>query len=568
MAQINGLVLPFQIPAIAASIPTRLPMAFPPLNRLPWLVTLPTKSTPPLPGPTPPVPVPNKINGLYDERNQISPWFDMAHALPRRIDLGRILATTNIQMTVHSAYRSVTTTWNTFVNGAGAGTVLTGPTPPQILSPHESTVGLVLIIGTDGVPVVDDTLDFGFTTGDTPFVPISFSRLVYFPIFPEEGIVEDLGFLTDVLTSKDGTEKRASLRAVPRVTYKLRFRDDDQTMGRLRHFLLGRPGSTYGIPLWMESTVLTSPVAASDLIINVQSTDYRQFVAGGVAVVFRPGTAPDIFQIDSFTQTTITPVNPMVGDFPIAGTIVMPVKLATANNRQSGNRWPINLSQLSVQFDVRDALEDLSDVTAWPTLNGKLLIDDCNALGSGSVREGIAAEIVVLDNETGPLQKYAFVANGRYSTRKQWFPSGIANLWKIRQLLYALRGQQASFYMPTNRDEMIPIADLNSGSDSLSIEYVGYTYVFGNGYRDWIRVTLNDGTVYDREVIATTQNEAGTEEYLQLATNWPATHPLADVARIEFLQNVRLSADTIPLRYEPGRPGARVTVPVISVLDE
>ena len=571
MAQVYGIRVPSPEAVIPASWPTRLPIDFPPLTRLPLADALPSVlplSGIPTPGPTPPARTILKIAGYQDERNQLNPWFGMAHALPRKIDLGRILATTNVPMTVHSAYRRGTTTWNTFVNGAGVGTSLSGPTPPQILSPHESTVGLVFTVLTDGVPVVDATLDFGFTTGDLPIVPISFSRLVYFPIFPQEGIVERLGFLTDVLRSKDGTEKRASLRAVPRVTYKLTFREEDVSLALLHHLLLGRPGARYGLPLWHESTVLTSPVVADDVIINVQSTDYRQFVAGGVAVVFREGLAPDIFQIDSLTATTITPVNPMVGDFPVARTIVMPVKLATAGARQRGSRWPVNLGQLSVEFEVSDILEDLSDLSGWPVLNSKPLIDDCNAIGRGSVREGIEADLVVLDGDVGPIEQFAFAPNAAFATTKQWAPRGIEKLWAVRQLLYGLRGQQTSFYTPTDRADMTPIADLVTASDSLSITYAGVGYVFGNGYRDWLRVTLKDGTVYDREIIDVTQNEAGTEEYLQLGTTWPATHPFADVARVEFLQNVRLSADTISLRYEPGRPGARVNVSLISVLGE
>lgn len=569
MVRIYGLVSGHPLQADSPVAPSSVPFDSPPRTPLPVpyddLVSV--GSTVAGPAPTPRVP--NKISGLYHEALQLDQWFDLAHALPRSIDLGRILATTNIDMTVHSAYRRQTITWNSFVNGAGAGTELTGPTPPQILSPQESTIGLVLVIGTDGVPVVDDTLDFGFTSGDTPIVPIAFSRLVYFPFFPQAGFTEELSFLTDVLRSKNGTEKRASLRRVPRVRFKLKFREDDGSgdLITLHHYLLGRPASTFGIPLWHESTVLTAAQVASDAVINVRQTDYRQFIDGGVAVVFQKGLAPDIFQIDSFTDTTITPVNPMVGNFP-AGTLVMPVKLAKATARQRGSRWPVTLGQLSVEFDVLDILEDLSDLSAWGTYNSKVLVDDWNVVGRGSVREAIEADIVVLDNEVGTLEKYVFAPTGRFVTQKQWAPQGASKLWDVRALLYSLRGQQASFYMPTDRDDLVAIADLSSGSDSLTITYAGLVYVFGNGYRDHIRVTLYDGTVYEREIIDVSQNEAQTEEYLQLASTWPTTHAFADVQRIEFLQNVRLAADTISLKYEPGRPGARVNVPLTAVLGE
>ena len=570
MAKVNGQLLGHPLQADSPVAPSSVPFDSPPRTPLPFITPEADLAGPMVPGPTDPARVVNVLSGQVPDELQLMEWFDRAHALPRSIDLGRILATVNVALTVHNAYRRQTITWNSFVNGAGAGTTLTGPTPPQILNPQESTENLVLVVGTDGVPVVDDQLDFGFTpVADAPLIPITFSRLVYFPLFPQDGIVETLGFLTDVLRSKNGTEKRASLRRVPRVTLKLKFRDEDGTgeLGELHNSMLGRPGSTWGIPLWQESTVLTSAQSASDAIINVRDTAYRQFIADGVAVVFAPGLAPDIFQIDSFTSTTITPVNPMVGDFP-AGTLVMPVKLGLATNQQRGSRWPVHLADLNVEFELIDVLEDLSDLTAWGTLNSKPLVDDCNAIGRGSVREAIAADITVLDNDVGPFEKFAFTANGRFQTPKQWAPQGIEKLWDVRALLYSLRGQQTSFYMPTDRDDLTAIADLNSGSDSLSITYAGYSYVFGNGYRDYIRVTISDGTVYDREVTAVTQNAEQTEEYLVVGTTWPATHALADIVRVEFLQNMRLASDTVSLRYEPGRAGARVNIPLTSVLGE
>lgn len=566
MAQAYGnLALPI-LPSFPANTPTRLPvpLAANQIVAAVWPARV-SGGAGPQPGPKPPPPGPVALPAVFDQRTTIHPWFDEVHVTPRRLDLGRVLATTNIPMTVHNAYRKDTWTWNSFVNNAGAGTELTGPTPPQILSPQESTLGLVLVVTTDGVPVVDTTLDFGFTNGSLIPVPIIFSRLVFFPFFPQEGFTEDLGFLTDVFESKDGTEKRASLRRFPRVTYDLRFREEDEELVAIQHFLLGRPGATYGIPLWHESTVLTSPVAADDIIMNVQDTRFRQFRNDGVGVIYDGRFVFDIFQIQSFTDTTITPVNPLVLDLP-AGTRVLPVRLATTGPRQRGSRWPVSLGQVSFPFQVRDIEEDLSDVTGWPTYNGKLLIDDCNALGRDQVSENIAARLVVLDNDTGPRQQFSYPPNARYSSVKQWAPQGIEKLWNVRELVYALRGQQKSFYMPTNRNDLTPLEGLTAANDTLRVVYAGYNYVFGNGYRDHIRLTLADGSQITREVVDVGQNEAQTEETLMVDTDWVSTVPLADIVRIEFLQLVRFGSDRIRMRYEPGRPGARVEVPTISVL--
>lgn len=247
----------------------------------------------------------------------------------------------------------------------------------------------------------------------------------------------------------------------------------------------------------------------------------------------------------------------------------MPVRLATTGNRQRGSRFPVKLANMDFAFDVRDIEEDLADLTEWGAYNGKPFIDDCNNLGRSNVQESVEApRLVILDNDVGPVQQFSYAPNARFATVKQWAPQGIKKLWEVRELVYALHGQQVAFYMPTDREDLEPVVDPVLNDDILIVRYVSYNSTFGNKYRDHVRITLTDGTVYTREVLAVTQNEAQTEETLQLDDDWPANIPIGDIARVEFLQVLRLATDTIRFRYEPGKPGARVPIPVIAVLDE
>jgi hypothetical protein len=520
-----------------------------------------------LPGPAPTPRVPNKINGLYVENLQLSPWFEMMHVQPKSIDEGRILATVNVPMSVHNAYRRTPINWTAFVNGGGIGTSLTGSTPPQTIRPQTSVTDLIYIIETDGVPVVDDELEFVFSDSSTILVPVEFSRLFYFDWFPEEGYSEELGFLTEIMTSKDGTEQRHALRRYPRQKFRMEFREDGAELTRLLHTLLGRAGATWGIPLWHEATVLSASAAALDTVINVGSTDYRDFRTLGVAVIFQERGILDIMQIDSFTANTITAVNPLVNAYP-KGTLVMPVRVAKTGGAQRGSRWPRRAARLSLEFTVEDVAQDLADTAGWPTLNSKVLIDDGNALGrSGTVREEVNADIVVLDPEIGSRAQFDFALLSRYVTRKSWYPSGIQKLWEIRQLLHALRGRQTSWYLPADRDNLVLTQDISLGANTFTIENAGVSYVAGVSSHEYVRVTETDGTQTTKKMLSSAASLDGLSETVTVDGTWPAGILIADVQRMEIIHKVRFNSDKIQIRYERGRPGARVTAPVTTVVD-
>lgn len=555
-------------PEQVARGPVSVPFDYPGLTELPFLDSTHEAGTGAFtPGPTPAVRVPNKINALVPTALDLDQWFELPHAIPRRIDEGQVLSTINIPVTVHNAYRRTTITWNSFVNGAGAGSSMTGPTPPQTIQPQASisNASLIFVITTDGVPVVDDTLDYGFTSGITLQNPIEFSRLVSFLFEPNGRVREELGFLTEIITSKDGTEQRRAMRRYPRQKFRYEFREEESELSRLIHTLAGRPGGTYGIPLWHESCVLSQAATALDTVLNVDSTAYRDFRVLGTAIIFSSLGLHDILQVDSFTANTITAVNPIVQSYP-AGTRVMPVRIATTGTRQRGSRWPRRAGRLQVEFTVKDVDVDLADTSAFDTLNSKVLIDDGNGIqGTSSI--GVEAPIVVLDPDIGARSQYEFVPTGRMTGQKSWPPQGIQKLWEIRQLLHALRGRQISFYLPDDRDDLITTTDITVGANSFTIENAGMNYVLGTTAVEYIRFTESDGTVTTVKALSAAVSANLEEETVTIDGTFPATILAADVVRCEVIRKVRFDRDRIAIVYEPGRSGARVTNPVRTVLD-
>jgi hypothetical protein len=492
-------------------------------------------------------------------------FFEKMHVIPRTLHLGNILSAQAIPMELFNGFRRLAQSWTSFVNNAGIGTDLVGTGPVQFIAPLDSILR-VLEIGTAGPAIVDTTLDFGFTVY-TLEIPISFQRVVLFAVVPPETPYEEvLEFKTDILEKVNDTEQRISVRKRPRQEFVLEFRvEDGRERVKVENFLFRKLGSSFGLPIWHEATPLTAPAIATDTVIAVGDTDFADFRVGGFAVIYVDGDLFDVLSVASFTTTSITFSNPLTNSYP-RGTSVIPLRIARTEPKADGARWPVNLSRVQLTFTVEDNEIDIADASAYGTYAGRVLFDDYNFV-RGTSDEGWDMKVAVFDSESGQVFQQALSDRMRHRAEKMFLVDGRENIWRLRQLMHYLRGKQKSFWLPTFRDELVPVLPLVLSSNTLDIENVGYAqFVDSLQPRNVIRLTLVDGTVHIREILSSLEVDA-TRETLTLDDVWPAAIAIDDVERIEFVEKMRFDTDRIRIRYEPGKGVAVLQAPVRAVRD-
>ena len=141
------------------------------------------------------------------------------------------------------------------------------------------------------------------------------------------------------------------------------------------------------------------------------------------------------------------------------------------------------------------------------------------------------------------------------------------DLWNVRQLLYALRGRQISFYIPTFTAELQVTTVLTNGSTAMTITNVGYSrYVANTSPKNIIRVVETDGTILTRTITASAEVD-NTTETLTVDTPWPENILPTDIRRVEFLEKVRMNADKIPITHISGLGEATIGFPVKVVFE-
>lgn len=510
---------------------------------------------------------------VSDKTTMAFDFFDRFHVFPGRFDIGVVTSAQLLDIEIYSAHRYATYDWSTFVNNADPNsgiTLVTLPTLPVSIPPQTSyTPALQLSIASSGNPIIDSTLDFGFTTPETVTVPITLSRVAPIVFRPEQPYRETLSFGTAFRsTITRGREQRVSYRKNPRQLFEWRlFLEDGTERTKVAMFLHSPRDVPFAIPAWHDLTTLTAAVTAGATVLPVANTSQGDFRVDGLVLIYKDSNGTfEILSVASLTATTVTLNVGLTGGFA-QGDIVAPVLIAALDSNPSGARWPSSDAVVNLALRVTDNDANIGSTAAWPTFNGRVLLDECNGVET-TAPELFEQDVLRIDSRSGPVHLDASSwGRSQRVTEKTFRTATRSASWNLRQLLYALRGPAVAFYLPSFSNDLQVAATVTNATSTIDVTNVGYTRFVGatpEAPRNIIRLVFVDGSapVY-RTVTAATEVSA-TVERLTVNSAWGATYTTSQIRRIEFVELVRFDSDDLELEHRPSG-GVTLTAPVRSL---
>jgi len=517
----------------------------------------------------------DSYDALDDDHASITNnYFENVYVLPASMNFGIVLSTVTQDVTVYNAYRESDVSWTVYDDSAlGIGTSLVGiPSLPHTFTPLSGDV-YTFTVTTDGPPFVDASLLFTFSPGGTTALPVTFQRAVVFPYEPETPVVETMNWVTDVLESRDGTEQRRALRETPRLVFDMQIFVHAHERRKLTTTVLGGQNLALGLPLWWNMSRLTSDAAISDTTINVNTTQYRDYRVDGLAVLLNDVDDFEALQIQSFTNNTITFSSPLTKSFLKGSARVMPVSIGYLNGVIRRTRFRTDLERWSISFRVLDNKADYASTAAWSDYNDgtttRVLLDTPNYVDGPSIQESVTRTIQIIDaDQVGVQTQFTYQDISRIQSQWGHITTDQQSQWELRQLLYALRGRQVSFWLPTFAEDIEPVnVGLSALSNAMEFKNIGYTVqINGVQPRQSIRLTLTDGTVLIRKITSSTEVSASVES-ITVDSNWGVNATPEEIRRIEFVEPHRFNADSIEVYYRTGTGVSSVVIPTKAVLD-
>ena len=495
-------------------------------------------------------------------------WFERVHSTLAidALDLGKISEDPGAQtFRLFSLFRDGDNRLNEITGPAGAAWSVTAPTSfPVTLSEGDGVV-VTLELDSQKVTNVEQGQILIDLERDAHLEEFSYQvRRLYDPQ-PLAPLTERLEFVTDVQTALDGSEVRIAARRVPRqsmvATYAL---DENYDRARIENLMTSWQGRVFSLPIWTEMTRLSAPVTRAQAGVEVVSTDYADYRVGD-QVFITDGTNQEIMTLASMTSTTLTFTADLTNLYGL-NTCVMPVRDAIITEDISGARYTLGQQELQITWQILDPGSDLSDTSQWSSLDGLVLFDDCNVLTGTTLTERYSIRRTLFDPVQGAqTQRQVSPFNVRRS-RKGFRAVGKQGVWKVRQLLHALRGRQKAVWLPTFCEDLTVTTDIEQDERTMTVTDVDFSkYVDGHPGRSVIRIRHAGGTEY-ATVIGGSSNGDGTET-LTLADTWSTDITAANITRVDLVEKVRLASDVVNIQHQPGGRHVIIQVDVETVLN-
>lgn len=363
------------------------------------------------------------------------------------------------------------------------------------------------------------------------------------------GITERLGWLTDVLMSTFGPEQRRALRLSPRREFEMTFNPVDQSRSYFDLWLHRMGSFEFMVPLFHDMGRLTTDIIDGATALPFDTT-YREHRIGDFAILIGDDAFTfDKVEISAIADDSITVVADGITRAWPAGTRIYPLRRSRISDESLLAALTHRVGEAQLQFQLNQE-NDIADEGVWDITYGGYPVISTEPNRRENLDLTFTRNSLVLDNDHG-LRVLNDDAGRAFTLQvDNRMMTGRAEHWAFRQMLYRLRGQQGSLWLPTfNRD--IELSRDAAGTDSyLTVKKIGYAYT-GGAVSGRQYVYLPGGVVANINDVGAEPTPA--EEHLDLAAALGAALPAGTFG--SFMDTCRLVSDDIEIQHHTDTDG-------------
>lgn len=477
-------------------------------------------------------------------------WYYRIHLIPTALDVGNLLADQTRSVVVWNAnFVNVSVSSFDLDNGDGIG--VTPPAEAPYTMAPLSIYTHVVALSTEGPPSIDATMIW-VIDGETYIVPITGQRVVVWPFAPNWSgpFDETLEWLTDIQTSRNGTEHRFALREHPRRIFEFRFDVTGEDTGLFENVMFGWSDRFFALPLWHEQSNLTAAATAGDTTVYLDTAD-RSFAVGGVLVLL---AGPDVFeaaQIASVAADHVTLEKGLELDWPIAA-----------------RAYPTQVSHLDgpvgVQYLTDRALSGAARFIAAPSdavtrTSPAPAEDEYDDIEVYPRRTNWGAPVQVEFSPLFDVLDSGGIGNFRLRQRQGWPNTSKTHAWltgskaeatEVRDFFARRRGRFVPVWVPTGTNDFVVLEDILSGDTSLNVRENGYGRLVGqHPARRHVAIQVKDGPTIVRRITGYAIQPDGSAN-LTLDAAVGVSIPLAGLYRVSYAGLYRMASDAVTFSWQ------------------
>jgi hypothetical protein len=465
---------------------------------------------------------------------------------PSLLNMGNVLNNQTRQVELwNSSFVPVTVAQITRSNDDGVD--LDAPATPFVLQPMQALT-IDVGVATTGPTNIDARFVFDAVSVKDVSLQVVGTRSVVFSLMPDtsKNYTEKMSWVSDIITSKDGTEQRMALNEWPDTQISMTVHQHSDKLHNLSSLLWGWQHRIYQLPLWHRHANLTE-TAYQELNTVMCETAYAGFRVGGMAVIWGGFDYFETVEVEEIQADRIITKRPLIQGWG-RGTLVAACRAARLP-QETGSTWANpDLAEVQLDFvftdvEVETPFEFPTTYRDSPVLlippNWVSPLDERNIRNMEIFETALKSRFTVLNNDVPNIVR-----------THAWFLNSKLRIHQFRRWLYARRGRVVPYWSPSWKNDFTLASKVEVGAISIEVRNVGYRNFYQTRYgRQDLIMFLRDGTKLMRRITSAAQGETTATEILLLDQEISRVIEPKDVEMVSFLGQHRLDADDIELDW-------------------
>jgi hypothetical protein len=493
--------------------------------------------------------LPRVIEGVIS-KNYTDDLYYRVHVVPPTVDFGNVVGVQRRDVELWNATFEILPITRLDLDGAlGLSLEFDPAFPlPNALPPLWS-LQFKVVANPLGPPLIDE--DIVFDVGDREILaPLLGRRIVIFPFPPnwKQSYQQTFIYQSPVLGAASRKEQRMSNWGNrPRMEFEYNLLLSGLHAQKADNLLFGWQGRIFGVIQWTDKTKLETAAAINDIVLNVDTRN-RAFAVGGFVTIYQDPENNNSFQVESFTDDTITMTSPLARAWP-AGTRVYP----TVSGLLSGNLAGARETDNKVRFPVRFVCEPSAYANTPvgdepPQYRGEELY-----LGSTNWQGGMPysfdTDRQLYDPGVGAFRVHSPSGYSPRAYTHRWNVVSRESGATMRAFIGRREGRCHPVWVPSGVEDFTILSDVPP--DATFIDVVDNLYGSMASAHEVRRdiIILSRGGAYQIARIVSTMNPS--DGVLRLQFEAPLTDPIAvsDIRRISFLSLYRPTSDETTINW-------------------
>jgi len=372
------------------------------------------------------------------------------------------------------------------------------------------------------------------------------------PFPPFDSFVEGLEFFTDVQRAFS-EEQRIRLLATPRRRFEHSLMLSTRDYERARLMMRGLHPQAFDVPDWSDFRACEAAAGATALAFDNTTPQLDETMD---LILWQDTDTYELLDVSSASSSGLVLGAPIANAYPRGRVLRL---LSCESNEGLSVEKPVGkLRSGQIEWVCYDDALASEDDSTFGTYRTEYLLDDCPQVGDDALQESVARAFGIVDN----MVARPFLDTVREQASEvfglAWQPATRAEAWSLRRKLYALRGRQKAFWLPSYNNGLELAANISAGAGTITIRNVE----LGTGYPDGatdIYLQLRSGVAYARQVTSITPG-SGTE-VLDITGTIPVAVTQSSIALFCTLGRMRLAQDRIEWLHRP-KVGPKVVAAV------